>query len=59
MLFLNAENILQILSPNQVMDCVEKALLTYEKMEFVMPDRLTVDFGHKNTLLLIKLKRCY
>ena len=53
MLFLNAENILEILMPNQLMDKVEDALLTYEKKEYIMPDRLTVDCGDKNSLLLM------
>jgi ornithine cyclodeaminase len=53
MLFLNSENILHTLSPNQLMDKVVDALLTYEKKEFVMPERLTVDCGNKNSLLLM------
>jgi ornithine cyclodeaminase len=53
MLFLNAEQIMRALTFEQVMDSVEKALRIYEARQFVMPDRLGVDCGGGNQLLLM------
>jgi ornithine cyclodeaminase/alanine dehydrogenase-like protein (mu-crystallin family) len=53
MLFLNADEIMQALPLEAVMDCVEEALLIYEAKTFEMPDRLAVDCGDRNVLLLM------
>mgnify|MGYP001131726609 CR=1 FL=1 len=53
MLFLNAEQIMRALTFDQVMESVEKALHLYEARQFVMPDRLGVDCGGGNQLLLM------
>jgi ornithine cyclodeaminase/alanine dehydrogenase-like protein (mu-crystallin family) len=53
MLFLNAEQIMRALTYDEVMAAVEKALRLYEARQFVMPDRLGMDCGAGNQLLLM------
>lgn len=53
MLFLNAHTIMNALAFDEVMDSVEEALRIYERREFVMPDRLAVNCGGDNSLLLM------
>jgi ornithine cyclodeaminase/alanine dehydrogenase-like protein (mu-crystallin family) len=53
MLYLNAEDILNALTLNEVMDSVEEALQIYERRAFVMPDRLAVDCSAEDVLLLM------
>ena len=45
MLYLSADEIMQALSLEAVMDCVEEALRIYEAKTYEMPDRLAVDCG--------------
>ena len=53
MLYLNADQIMQALTLDEVMQCVEKALHVYETRAYEMPDRLAVDCGENNLLLLM------
>ena len=53
MLYLSGDDIMNVLTFDEVMDRVEEALRIYETREFVMPDRLTVDCGDNNSLLLM------
>ena len=53
MLFLNADEIMQALPLESVMDCVKEALRIYEAKTYEMPDRLAVDCGESNVLLLM------
>jgi ornithine cyclodeaminase/alanine dehydrogenase-like protein (mu-crystallin family) len=53
MLYLSSDDILNVLTFDEVMDCVEEALRIYDTREFVMPDRLTVNCGEDNSLLLM------
>lgn len=53
MLYLSADDIMNVLTFEEVMDCVEEAFRIYESGEFVMPDRLTVNCGGNNSLLLM------
>ena len=53
MLYLNAEQIMRALTFDEVMGSVEKALRIYESRRFVMPDRLAVECGDGNMLLLM------
>jgi ornithine cyclodeaminase len=50
---LNADEIMQALTRTEVMDCVEQALHVYETRAYEMPDRLAVDCGESNLLLLM------
>jgi ornithine cyclodeaminase len=52
MLCLTENDILKAISPEEIMEAVESALLLYEKKEFHMPMRMHVDYGG-NTLLLM------
>lgn len=52
MLILNQEDLLRAVSREEIVDCVEKAVLLYEEKDFHMPDRMCVDYG-KNSLLLM------
>jgi ornithine cyclodeaminase len=53
MLYLSGDDVMNALTFEEVMDCVEEALRIYETREFVMPDRLTVNCGDNNSLLLM------
>lgn len=53
MLFLNEREIMEALTFEQVMECVEEALRIYEEKTFVMPDRMAVHCGGNNLLLLM------
>jgi ornithine cyclodeaminase/alanine dehydrogenase-like protein (mu-crystallin family) len=53
MLYLSADDILKAVTLDQVMDSVEEALRIYESRAYVMPDRLAVDCGPGNLLLLM------
>ena len=53
MLFLNANDILKVLTLSEVMGAVEEALRIYESHEYEMPERLAVDCGDRNLLLLM------
>jgi ornithine cyclodeaminase/alanine dehydrogenase-like protein (mu-crystallin family) len=53
MLFMNANDIMRALPLEAVMDCVEEALRIYEAQTYEMPDRLAVDCGEDNVLLLM------
>lgn len=52
MLILNQEDLLRAVSREEMVDCVEKAVLVYEEKDFNMPDRMCVEYG-KNSLLLM------
>jgi ornithine cyclodeaminase len=53
MIFLNADEIMEALSLEAVMGCVEEALALYEAKAYEMPDRSAVDCGQGNLLLLM------
>jgi ornithine cyclodeaminase/alanine dehydrogenase-like protein (mu-crystallin family) len=53
MLYLSADDIMEALTFAEVMACVEEAFRIYEARDFVMPDRLNVDCGDTNSLLLM------
>jgi ornithine cyclodeaminase/alanine dehydrogenase-like protein (mu-crystallin family) len=48
MIFLNEDDILQALTLDDVITCVEEALEIYEDGTFVMPERMAVPTGDKN-----------
>jgi ornithine cyclodeaminase/alanine dehydrogenase-like protein (mu-crystallin family) len=52
MLILNRNDILSVASREEVVDCVEKAVLVYEEKNFHMPDRMCVDYGGNSLLLM-------
>ena len=53
MRYLNARETMRALPQEGVMDAVEQALCTYEARTYVMPDRMAVDCGEGNLLLLM------
>ena len=53
MLFLNAADVMKALTFAEVMGAVEEALRIYEARDYEMPDRLAVDCGEKDLLLLM------
>ena len=53
MLYLNAGDIIKAMTFDAVMDSVEEALQIYEQKAFVMPDRMAVDCGRDDSLLLM------
>jgi ornithine cyclodeaminase/alanine dehydrogenase-like protein (mu-crystallin family) len=53
MLFMNADEIMEALTLEAVMDCAEEALQIYEAKTYTMPDRLAVSCGADNLLLLM------
>lgn len=53
MLYLNKRDILQALTLDEVIDCVEDALDIYEDEAYVMPERMAVPTGDTNQLLLM------
>ena len=53
MLYLNKRDILQALTLDEVIDCVEEALDIYEDEAYVMPERMAVPTGDTNQLLLM------
>lgn len=53
MLYLNADDIMEALTFDEVMDSVEEALRIYEDRDFLMPERLVVNCGDNNSLLLM------
>jgi ornithine cyclodeaminase/alanine dehydrogenase-like protein (mu-crystallin family) len=53
MLFLNADEIMDALAFDAVVDSVEEALRVYEERAFVMPERMAVHCGDNNLLLLM------
>ena len=53
MLYLNSEDILKSINFKQVMDSVEDALALYEKKDYVMPERMNINCGENNILLLM------
>jgi len=52
MLCLSASDISQAVTEAELVDCMERAMVTYAHGEFLMPLRTQVDYGH-NTLLLM------
>jgi len=52
MLILNKSDIKRAVSPQELLDAVEKALIIYERKEFQMPDRMHANYEN-NTLLLM------
>jgi len=52
-LYLNSDELMQALPLQAVMGCVEEALALYEAKTYEMPDRLAVDCGAGNLLLLM------
>jgi len=52
-LYLNADELIQVLPLEAVMGCVEDALALYEAHTYEMPDRLALDCGQGNLLLLM------
>ena len=52
MLVINADQILRAVTPEEVMDTVEQAMLLYEGREFLMPVRSHLDY-QGNTMLLM------
>lgn len=59
MLFLSEKDILEAASPGEVVDEVEAAMFLYEKKDFLMPDRMHVDFEGKTLLLMPCFARKY
>ncbi len=53
MLFLNADEITQALTHQEVMACVEEALRIYEAGTFVMPERMALPASEDDQLLLM------
>jgi ornithine cyclodeaminase/alanine dehydrogenase-like protein (mu-crystallin family) len=53
MRYLNAGEIMEVLTLDEVMDSVEEALRVYEAGTYVMPERLAVDCDHGNLFLLM------
>jgi ornithine cyclodeaminase/alanine dehydrogenase-like protein (mu-crystallin family) len=53
MIYLNTDELMQVLPLEAVMGCVEEALALYEAQTYEMPDRLAVDCGAGNLLLLM------
>jgi ornithine cyclodeaminase/alanine dehydrogenase-like protein (mu-crystallin family) len=53
MRYLNADEVFEALTLQEVMTCVEEALRIYEAGNFVMPERLTVPAGEVDRLLLM------
>jgi len=53
LLYLNADELMDVLPLQAVMGCVEEALALYEAKTFEMPDRLAVDCENGNLLLLM------
>ena len=53
MLYLSADDILEALSFDEVMDSVEEALRIYEQGDCLMPDRMVIGCGENNTFLLM------
>lgn len=51
MLFLNKDTISSLVVYDEVIEIVERAMEIYEKKDFVMPDRITVNNGDKETFL--------
>jgi ornithine cyclodeaminase/alanine dehydrogenase-like protein (mu-crystallin family) len=51
MLFLNHDQIMQVLTLNDTMESVKHALRLYELGQFVMPDRQTISCGGDNVLI--------
>lgn len=43
MIYLNKEDILKAITPDEIMDSIEEAYMIYEKKQFNMPDRIHVD----------------
>ena len=53
MLYLSSDDIMGALTFEEVMEGVEEAMRIYESGDFVMPERLTVNCGGNNSLLLM------
>jgi ornithine cyclodeaminase/alanine dehydrogenase-like protein (mu-crystallin family) len=53
MLYLNHEQIMQVLSLEETMAAVERALALYEGGQFAMPDRQTISCGGDNVLIVM------
>jgi len=53
MLFLDHDQIMQVLTLDETMESVERALRLYEQGPFVMPDRQTISCGGDNVLILM------
>jgi len=53
MLYLNHDDVLRALPLPQAMEAVESALRIYESGAFAMPDRMAIDCGEGNLLLLM------
>jgi len=53
MLYLNHDQIMAALTPQATMEAVEKALAVYESRQFSMPERLTLNTGDDNVLIVM------
>jgi len=53
MLYLSADDIVEALSPDEVMEAVQEALWIYEAKTYEMPERMSVPCGGGNLLLLM------
>ncbi len=53
MLIFNEQDIHQVLPPKELISSMERAFRTFHKGDFVMPDRMHMDMGENNTLLLM------
>ena len=53
MLFLDHDQIMQVLTLDETMESVERALRLYEQGQFVMPDRQTISCGGDNVFILM------
>lgn len=52
MIYLTEEDILQAATVSEVVDAIEASMLTYERGDFLMPDRMHIDSGD-NTMLIM------
>jgi ornithine cyclodeaminase/alanine dehydrogenase-like protein (mu-crystallin family) len=53
MLYLSGRDIMEALTFEEVMGCVEEALRIYETRAFIMPEQMAVPCGEDNVLLLM------
>lgn len=52
MLYLNKENILELVSFDELMDAIELSFRIYESQDFEMPSRIHVDYNNKTLLYM-------
>lgn len=50
---MNERDILNAVSVNEILDTIEDAMLLYERKDFLMPDRMHIDYDRDNVLLLM------